>query len=96
LDHFLGTLQDAAPPDVTPLLLSLWRGLRGDWAEAHELAQESPGCDGAWVHAWLHRIEGDLSNAAYWYRHASQPVARGDTTEEGIAIAKVLIDRGHS
>ena len=96
IDGFLSSLQQATPPNTTPLVLALWYGLRGNWAEAHELAQESPGRDGAWVHAWLHRIEGDLSNAAYWYRHASQPIVHGDTTEEGIAITKALISRNHA
>lgn len=96
LDGFLKSLQHRMPPDATPLVRAVWHGLRGDWAEAHELAQEAPGRDGAWVHAWLHRIEGDLSNAAYWYRHANQPIATGDTAEEGVAIGKVLLDRHHA
>jgi len=54
-------------------------------------AQDDP--DGAWVHAWLHRIEGDLSNADYWYRRANRPPARGDTRDEGLRIARALIGR---
>ena len=49
--------------------------------------------DGAWVHAWLHRIEGDLGNAGYWYRRAGKPAATESTDAEGRAIARVLLER---
>lgn len=51
-------------------LLALWWDARGDWAKAHEVAQDVESADGAWVHAYLHRKEGDMGNAAYWYRTA--------------------------
>jgi hypothetical protein len=58
------------------MLRAVWHGLRGDWHAAHELAQAQDDADGAWVHAWLHRIEGDLGNADYWYRHAHRHAPR--------------------
>jgi hypothetical protein len=54
------------------MLRAVWHGLRGDWEAAHELAQAQDDAEGAWVHAWLHRIEGDLGNANYWYRCAQR------------------------
>jgi hypothetical protein len=67
--------RDEAPAFATPLLQALWHGLRGDWTAAHEIAQAHDDAAGAWVHAWLHRIEGDHANAAYWYRRAGRPPA---------------------
>lgn len=86
------SLHQAEPPaSATPLLQALWHGLRGDWTAAHEIAQTHDSADGAWVHAWLHRIEGDHGNAAYWYRRAGRRMADGDTREEGLLIARALL-----
>jgi hypothetical protein len=61
IDSFVVSLdRDAPPPLATPMLRAVWHGLRGDWDAAHELAQAQDDAEGAWVHAWLHRIEGDL------------------------------------
>jgi hypothetical protein len=62
----------------------------GDWDAAHELVQDDPSSEAAWVHAHLHRVEGDLANAGYWYRRAGEPEARGDLEEERRAIAAAL------
>lgn len=62
----------------------------GDWDGAHALVQDDPSPEAAWVHAHLHRVEGDLANAAYWYRRAGRPVATGDLHEESQAIAHAL------
>ena len=83
----------APPPDATPPLRALWHGLRGDWQAAHEIAQAEDDRDSAWVHAWLHRVEGDLANAGYWYGRAGRPVASGETHAEGLAIARVIAAR---
>jgi hypothetical protein len=91
-DTFPASLAADQPPSfATPLLRAIWHGLRGDWRAAHELAQAQDDADGAWVHAWLHRIEGDLDNADYWYRRAHQPARRDDTRTEGLEIARALI-----
>ena len=74
-----------------PLLKAVWHGLREEWDAAHEIAQADDSPEGAWVHAWLHRIEGDLANAGYWYRRAHRPVAASDTAAEGREIAAVLL-----
>jgi hypothetical protein len=66
LDELEATLSDDAPPDGLPTAVrALWHDARGDWSEAHRVAQDVEGADGAWVHAYLHRKEGDLGNAAY-------------------------------
>src|SRR5258706_12723448 len=66
---------DNPPADAVPLLHAVWYGLRGKWEAAHQIAQDDTSAEGAWVHAWLHRIEGDSANARYWYRR--RPPAGG-------------------
>mgnify|MGYP003340330197 CR=1 FL=1 len=75
LDQFKASLGQSAPPDVTPLLEALWHDAHGDWERAHRLAQDVSTPDGAWVHAYLHRKEGDYWNARYWYDRAGRPEA---------------------
>jgi hypothetical protein len=81
------------PPGLPPLLLALWHDARGNWDQAHRVAQDVETHDGAWVHAYLHRKEGDAGNAAYWYHRAQQPVASGALEAEWRAIATALLER---
>jgi hypothetical protein len=91
VDPFVSSLERDQPPlGATQMLQAVWHGLRGEWEAAHELAQAQDDAEGAWVHAWLHRIEGDLGNADYWYRRAGRPPRRGDTRGEGLEIAAAL------
>jgi hypothetical protein len=76
-------------PDA-PLQRAIRHALGGEWETAHSLAQSVQGADAAWVHAWLHRIEGDQANAAYWYRRAGKAAATGSTTTEGEAILRAI------
>ncbi len=69
---------------------ALDRLAQGDWQGAHRLVQNEPGADAAWVHAHLHRAEGDLANAAYWYRRARKPLAEGPLAAERAAIRAAL------
>jgi len=62
----------------------------GDWSGAHALVQDEESAEAAWVHAHLHRIEGDLDNAGYWYRRAGKSPATGDLVEERHAIEEAL------
>ena len=55
---------------------ALWWAAKGEWDQAHKIVQDESDANSAWVHAYLHRVEGDLGNAGYWYRQAGQPVAR--------------------
>jgi hypothetical protein len=81
------------PPGTPAALRALWLEARGDWDAAHATAQEDDGGDGAWVHAYLHRKEGDAMNAGYWYRRAGRPAATGDLRAEWEQIARALLAR---
>jgi len=83
--------QDQPPVGLSLALTGLWWDAKGDWTKAHESAQQDEGPAGAWVHAYLHRKEGDLSNASYWYRHAGRSPARGPLEEEWNRIAETLL-----
>jgi hypothetical protein len=92
--QFLASLeQETSAVELPPLLQAIRHGLRGEWEAAHGIAQNVEGADGAWVHAWLHRIEGDLANAGYWYRRAGRPAATDSTDAEGRTIARALLER---
>jgi hypothetical protein len=90
LDEFTESLARAAPPGELSLALqSLWWMKNGDWNQAHALIDDADGADECWVHAHLHRVEGDLANAGYWYRRAGKPAATGalETERDEIAVA---------
>ena len=91
LAAFKATLANDAPPDLSGPLRALWHDGRGDWHAAHDLLQNEQGGAGAWVHAYLHRKEGDNSNAAYWYRRAGKPMAGGSLEAEWEAITADLL-----
>lgn len=91
------SLAAAAPPEgLPPPLLALWHAGRGDWSRAHGIVQDEGDADSAWVHALLHRQEGDLSNAAYWYRRAGRPSAGSSIDAEWDAIAAALCAQGRN
>ncbi len=81
------------PQSLHGVLLALWWDGQGDWEQAHTVAQDVTGPDGAWVHAYLHRKEGDAGNAAYWYRRAGHSPARGDLADEWNAMVEALLAR---
>jgi hypothetical protein len=92
LAAFRASLAAAAPPQgLGPAVAALWWDGKGDWGKAHALAQTDEGGDGDWVHAYLHRKEGDLGNAGYWYRRARNPTSRASLAEEWAAIAAALL-----
>jgi len=93
LADFKATLSATEPPDVARLLQALWHDARGNWDRAHQIAQDVDDKSAAWVHAYLHRKEGDAGNAAYWYRHADQPVAGDPLDAEWDRIAGALLTR---
>jgi len=92
LDQFRATVASATPPDLSSLLTALWHDARGDWDRAHGLAQDVDTPDGAWVHAYLHRREGDGDNARYWYRRAGRPEASDTFEAEWTRIVQHLLD----
>ena len=83
----------APPPGLSRALCALWLDAKGDWDGAHEAAQADEGGPGDWVHAYLHRKEGDAGNAAYWYRRAGKPVCPTSLEEEWAAIAEALLQQ---
>jgi len=82
---------DAPASGVAPPLAALWWAAKGDWDKAHAIVQDEEGVDAAWVHAYLHRVEGDPGNAGYWYRRAGQPVATGPVEAEWDRIVLALL-----
>jgi len=93
LDEFRATLSDPEPPAVSPPLVALWYDARGDWERAHNVAQDVDDRDGSWVHAYLHRKEGDLGNADYWYRRARFTLATDSLDAEWERIVSDLLAR---
>jgi hypothetical protein len=82
---------DAPPADFSSALKGLWWDAKGDWQKAHECAQAQDDRTGAWVHAYLHRREGDAGNAAYWYRRADKPVSSAALDAERASIIETLL-----
>jgi hypothetical protein len=91
-EEFKATLSADGPPAVPPPLLALWHDARGDWDTAHSVAQDIDDATGAWIHAYLHRREGDPGNASYWYRRAGQPVSTESLDQEWTRIATALLE----
>jgi hypothetical protein len=92
LEHFKASLVATAPPaGISATLTALWYDAKGDWNRAHEIAQEIDDAAGAWVHAYLHRKEGDDGNAAYWYRRAGRAPARDALDDEWARIVTALL-----
>ena len=85
---------ETPPVALSGALAALWREAKGDWHAAHQLVQAEDGRDAAWVHAYLHRKEGDQSNAAYWYRRAGRPVCETSLEAEWAAISAALLEGG--
>ncbi len=85
------TLANSTPErGLSSSLAALWWAAKGDWDAAHKIVQDESDANSAWVHAYLHRVEGDLANAGYWYRQAGQPVAKDSLESEWERIASTL------
>jgi hypothetical protein len=94
---FIASLDGAAPaPDLNVPLAGLWWAAKGDWDRAHKIVQDESSREAAWVHAYLHRVEGDLGNAGYWYRQAGQPAAMDSLEAEWERIATALLATGRA
>jgi hypothetical protein len=92
LKAFRASLTESAPSDeLPPALSALWHEAKDDWKRAHNIVQEEQDRDSAWVHAYLHRKEGDLDNAGYWYRKARQSASAQSLSQEWEAIASALL-----
>ena len=91
-EEYNNSLQQTQPPDkLSALLKALWFDGKGDWHAAHNLAQDVHSADGSWVHAYLHRKEGDEGNASYWYHRAGRLMPSTTLKEEWNAIVQELL-----
>lgn len=92
-EDFHHSLNTSAPPaGLRPALAALWWAAKGDWRQVHEIVMShEDDHDCAWVHAYLHRVEGDLPNAAWWYGQAKRPVAVTELEAEWRGIATALL-----
>jgi hypothetical protein len=95
IGEFRASLSGGAPaPNLKPPLAALWWAAKGGWDQAHKIVQDEEGTDAAWVHAYLHRVEGDSANAGYWYRRAGKPVATGSFETEWGRMVSTLLGSG--
>jgi hypothetical protein len=94
-EEFQQSLAAIEPPaGLSPALTALWWDARGDWERAHSYAQEDDEApDGAWVHAYLHRKEGDRGNAGYWYKRAGKSFCERSLSEEWLNIVQDLLGK---
>lgn len=79
------------PSGLSPALTALWWAGNEAWDKAHAIVMNDDDADCAWVHAYLHRVEGDCDNARYWYRQARREPATGELAVEWVAIAATLL-----
>ena len=97
LEQFRDTITAALPPaELSLALAGLWWDAKGDWTKAHESAQQDEGRDGSWVHAYLHRKEGDSSNASYWYSRAARRPSHASLQDEWEEITAALLSASNS
>jgi hypothetical protein len=92
---FKQSLSNAVPPKaLAPELQALWWAGKGDWDKAHRIVMDEHSKAAAWVHAYLHRVQGDEGNAGYWYRRAGKPHSQAPLKEEWEEIVKTLLGGG--
>ena len=92
VEEFNASLANSKPPaSQSPALVALWWAGKDDWKKAHQIVMDESSRECAWVHAHLHRREGDLENARYWYRQAKRAVAAGSLAHEWDDIARTLL-----
>lgn len=86
-------LEEHPPPGMQDLLKSLWFQGKDNWEQAHNIAQTIPTPKGSWVHAFLHRVEGDLGNAGYWYSRAGKKMPPYSTAQEWEELVQYFLNR---
>jgi hypothetical protein len=92
MDSFTESLLNDSPPEkLSAALTALWYDAKDNWDAAHDLINDLSGKEEAWVHAYLHRKEGDIGNAGYWYRRAGKEVCNLSLQEEWNQITKSLL-----
>jgi hypothetical protein len=94
LAEFKRSLSNTRPPtELGAALTGLWWAGKGEWDKAHKIVMDEGGNDCAWVHAYLHRVEGDAENARYWYKQAGKPAASGPLPTEWASITTDLLSQ---
>ncbi|MBT8180829.1 MAG: hypothetical protein KJO53_04480 [Eudoraea sp.] len=92
-EEFLKTCQNERPPEKWPKgLQALWYDAKGNWNASHDIAQDMPSILGSWIHAYLHRKEGDQFNANYWYRRANRELPNLTLDEELKNLVEYVIN----
>ncbi len=92
LSEFKSSLDKQQPPPVAVLLQALWHDGSGNWEKAHTIAQDVTSKEGSWIHAYLHRKEGDQFNAAYWYNRAGRTMPSHSLEKEWEEIVGALLN----
>ena len=89
---FKASLSQPSPPEsLKPHLKALWYDGKEDWEMSHNIAQDISDDNGSWIHAYLHRKEGDIGNAGYWYRRARKSLPQVSLEKEWEEIVKALL-----
>ena len=92
LNEFIQSNKEESPPEgLSEPLQAMWHARKGDWETAHNIAQSIGTELGSWIHAYLHRVEGDLSNADYWYKRTGKPPHSGSTDAEADDIINFIL-----
>lgn len=92
IQEFKSSLSSSHPPESAPILLkALWHDAKGDWHTAHNLVNDVEEAKAYWVHAYLHRKEGDASNAGYWYHRAGKKMPDYPLQKEWEEIVGALL-----
>ena len=91
--EFTETLNKDLAPDVSDLLKALWYDAKGDWEKAHDVISEKETKSHCLIHAYLHRKEGDIWNADYWYRKAGEKRKEWSLVEEWEDLVKNLLQK---
>ena len=93
-DEFISSLSTQQPPaHISSVLKALWYDGKDDWESSHNVAQDIHDKDGSWIHAYLHRKEGDISNARYWYSMAGKKETTMSLKEEWELLVKHFIQQ---
>ena len=94
LQEFKDSIRNPIPPkSLSKNLLALWHDSNNNWDEAHNIVQGTSGFEGDWIHAYLHRKEGDLSNASYWYSKVGKTRPNISLAEEWEELANYLLNK---
>ena len=92
LEDFIQSIKEETSPEVlSEPLQAMWHARKGNLDKAHNIVQSISTELGSWIHAYLHRVEGDLSNADYWYKRAGKPPHLGSTEAEANEIVNSIL-----